>query len=340
VPSINFLASSVLQIVRESAKEHPNRMDSWIDAKTSASMVYKDAMPPWIVEFDNGVTLNGAMPYARIEGYRPLTLDLYLPPSPRRSSPSPLLIYIHGGGWRRGDSHRSGVFSDFPRLLAEIAARGYAVASINYRLSAEARWPGQLEDAKAALNYLAEIAEDLQIDTTNTYVWGVSAGAQIAASLGNPWTDGNSPAAEPGGRAVTIQAVAVWYGVFCFQTLPYQAQLLGLSLPQHELAPESQLLRYLPDSSDVPKGASPALEVSNETAPTLILVGRKDEKVPYLQSIQLAHALAAANVPHQLTVYPDVGHSFICEQDSTITHKTNLEALNTTIQFFDARAFD
>ncbi|WP_425930291.1 alpha/beta hydrolase fold domain-containing protein [Pseudomonas sp. NyZ201] len=315
-------------------------MDSWIDAKTSASMVYKDAMPPWIVEFDNGVTLNGAMPYARIEGYRPLTLDLYLPPSPRRTSPSPLLIYIHGGGWRRGDSHRSGVFSDFPRLLAEIAARGYAVASINYRLSAEARWPAQLEDAKAALHYLAGMAEDLQIDTTNTYVWGVSAGAHIAASLGNPWTDRDSRAARPGPGALKVQAVAVWYGVFCLQTLQYQAERLGLSLPPQQLAPESQLLGYPPGSSDVPEGASPALEVSNESAPTLILVGEKDEKVPYLQSIQLKEALETANVPHHLIVYADVGHSFICHHDSAITHETNLNALNTTIQFFDARAFN
>jgi len=89
-----------------------------------------------------------------------------------------------------------------------------------------------------------------------------------------------------------------------------------------------------------PGSASPALEVSNETAPTLILVGEKDEKVPYLQSIQLKEALETANVSHHLIVYPDVGHSFICHHDSAITQETHLNALNTTIQFFDARAFN
>ncbi|WP_349975708.1 alpha/beta hydrolase [Pseudomonas sp. WHRI 8519] len=314
-------------------------MDSWITAKTSASMVYKDAMPPWTFEFDNGVTFIGALPYARIEGYRPLTLDLYLPPTPRRSSPSPLLVYIHGGGWRRGDSHRSGVFSDFPQLLSEIAARGYAVASINYRLSAEARWPAQFEDAKAALHCLSKMAEELRFDTGNTYVWGVSAGAHIAASLGNPWTYCNSPMVKQGCNTIKVQAIAAWYGVFCFQTLQSQAEVIGLPLTPHELAPEWQLLGNPPGSSDVPKGASPALEITSETAPTLILVGKEDEKVPYLQSVQLKEALEAANISHQLIVYPDVGHSFICTHDSSITRETNLQALNTTIQFFDAKAF-
>ncbi|HEX6012562.1 MAG TPA: alpha/beta hydrolase, partial [Geminicoccaceae bacterium] len=82
--------------------------------------------------------------------YRPLSLDLYLPPeaAERPTTGFPVVVFVHGGGWLGGDPRRSGPFVDFPGVLASIAARGYVVASIEYRLSGEATFPAQATIAR------------------------------------------------------------------------------------------------------------------------------------------------------------------------------------------------
>ena len=77
--------------------------------------------------------------YASPAGFRPVTLDLYLPA--QRRMPLPTIVFVHGGGWTGGHSRQAGAFENWPRVLASIAARGYVVASVNYRLSSEAVSP-------------------------------------------------------------------------------------------------------------------------------------------------------------------------------------------------------
>src|SRR5256885_1317013 len=116
-------------------------------------------------------------------GYRPLTLDLYLPGETVEPPPDgfPLVVFVHGGGWMGGDARRSGAFADFPGVLASLAARGYVVASVEYRLSGEATFPAAIQDVKAAIRRLRSDAAKYGIDPALAMTWGVSAGGPLPA---------------------------------------------------------------------------------------------------------------------------------------------------------------
>ncbi len=85
----------------------------------------------------------------------PLLLDLHLPAHP--VAPPPVVVWLHGGGWRRGDR------SFAPDLDRYFAARGYAMANVEYRLSGEALFPAQLEDVRAAVRWLRDYAERIRL---------------------------------------------------------------------------------------------------------------------------------------------------------------------------------
>src|SRR5580704_2478393 len=94
--------------------------------------------------------------YGEVPGYRPLELDLYLPEA---TGPLPVIVHVHGGGWRRGSRR-----VPLPRLGAGfydgLAAQGFAVAAIDYRLSGEARFPAGREDVRAAVRCVREHAAE------------------------------------------------------------------------------------------------------------------------------------------------------------------------------------
>ena len=92
--------------------------------------------------------------YGEVPGYRPLELDLYLP---EVDGPAPVIVHVHGGGWRRGSRR-----TPLPRLGAgfydSLAGQGFAVAAIDYRLSGEARFPAPLKDVRAAVGWVGDHA--------------------------------------------------------------------------------------------------------------------------------------------------------------------------------------
>src|SRR3954463_14092261 len=110
--------------------------------------------------------------YAR-KATGPLLLDLHLPARP--VAVAPVVVWLHGGGWRKGDR------SFAPDLDRYFAARGYAMANVEYRLSGEALFPAQLEDVRAAVRWLREAAGDLGVDASAIALWGSSAGGHLAA---------------------------------------------------------------------------------------------------------------------------------------------------------------
>ena len=158
---------------RRLSKPPPNPRPRRISAKP------KDY--PQTVTFPGGVTMT-EMTYGTPQGFRPLTLDLYQPQG--KSDPRPVLVFIHGGNWVGGDSRHDSPFGDFPGLLASIAARGYVVASVNYRLAGEAHFPAAVIDVKTAIRYLRDHAGDYNLDGTRFAAWGVSAGGHLAAMIG------------------------------------------------------------------------------------------------------------------------------------------------------------
>ena len=107
-------------------------------------------------------------------GHARQKLDLYLPKS---DGPLPLVIWIHGGGWRQGTKG-----GNLPAL--RLARRGYAVASLDYRLSGDAKFPAQIEDCKAAVRWLRAHVKKYNLNPDRFGAWGSSAGGHLVALLG------------------------------------------------------------------------------------------------------------------------------------------------------------
>src|SRR6185295_4740813 len=120
-----------------------------MEPPTGAKPVLEEPYPERRTQFPGGVIGLADLTYESLAGFRPLRLDLYRPAS--TSTPHPLVLYIHGGGWTSGHTRHSGAFENWPAVLAAIAARGYVIASVEYRLSGEAPFPAAIQDVKAAI---------------------------------------------------------------------------------------------------------------------------------------------------------------------------------------------
>ena len=209
-------------------------------------------------------------------------LDLYLPPR----GPAPVVVFLHGGGWSHGDK--------WPCPAQPLAAAGFAVASVNYRLSTVARFPAQLDDARRAVRWLRANAAGHRIDAGRVGVWGISAGGHLAALLG-------------GEREV--RAVCDWFGPTDLSHFAADARAAGLTTkPQWPLLIASLFGGPIEDHADLVRQADPTRAVSAASPPFLILHGDRDEWVPVGQSKRLADALAAAGADHTFTVVRGGGH--------------------------------
>src|SRR4051812_4543175 len=108
-------------------------------------------------------------------GHERQRLDLYVPE--RADNPLPVIVWVHGGAWLAGSKEGGGPALPF-------VGKGYAVASVNYRLSQHATFPAQIEDCKAAIRWLRAHAETYHLDPDHIGVWGASAGGHLVALLG------------------------------------------------------------------------------------------------------------------------------------------------------------
>jgi acetyl esterase/lipase len=292
----------------------------------AAAPVLGDHYPDRTTAFPGGVTGHADVVYAVIPGYRPLILDLYVPV--RSSSPRPLVIYIHGGGWVSGHTRQAGAISDFPRTLASLASEGFVVASLEYRLSGEAPFPAQLQDVRAAIRFLRANAARYGIDSARVGIWGGSAGGHLAAlaalSCGAPGID-TTP--QPAGSEC-VQAAVTWYGVFDF------APLIG----RGEGAPSALLgcREAAACPADRIAAVSPLTYLDRGDPPFLLIHGTSDHTVPIAQSEEALARMRAAGVPVEHIFIPDVDHSFIGATPAA-TRAATLEALNATFDFFHRR---
>ena len=114
--------------------------------------------------------------YGEVLGYRPLELDLYLP---QADGPVPVIVYVHGGGWLRGSRRDPPPLVDAD-FYDQIAAQGFAVAAIDYRLSGEAPFPAPLKDVRHAVRWIRDHAASYGLDADRVFLWGDSAGGHLA----------------------------------------------------------------------------------------------------------------------------------------------------------------
>ena len=263
---------------------------------------------PHPVELPGGIgSLRRAVEYAAPPGYRPVLLDLYTPPG----EPAPVVLFLHGGGWRLGTrsvfcpTWRDWHPDPFERLVAE----GFAVASVDYRLSGEAVFPAQLQDVTAALRWLRTRADELGVDAERVVAWGESAGGHLAALLG--LTAGRSDLDDlAGGDPVApVAGVVDWYGPANLLTLQDQARADAIARSDAPDSRESLLIgAALPEAPGLARQASPVTYVHAAAPPFHLAHGADDRFVPAGQSRELAAALRAAGVAVDLTIVPGADH--------------------------------
>jgi acetyl esterase/lipase len=316
-----------------------------ITADIAGKTVREDVFPKSTVRFPGGVVARPDIEYANLTGFRPLLLDLYVQePSP---SPRPLVIWIHGGGWNRGDSRTSGAYADFPAVLASLAARGYVVASVNYRLSGEAKFPAAVQDVKAAVRYLRTNAGRYGIDPARVILWGGSAGGHLAAlaaascgvaAFEPAESTGRLPKSEAGKSAAPpvsdcVQGAVVWYGFSDFAA--YAAQRKAESPDAKLLSGLGEFLGCEPaDCPAVAARASPASYVGSATPPMLLIHGQADRTAPVEQAQELAALLKTAGRPVETLLLPEIDHGFIGTSPPA-TRDASLLALRRSFDFID-----
>jgi acetyl esterase/lipase len=239
------------------------------------------------------------IPYVA-DGHERQKLDLYIPPG---ASNAPLVVWIHGGGWQNGGKDRT------PAL--PLLEKGFAVASINYRLSSHAVFPAQIEDCKAAVRWLRAHAKKHHIDPERIGVWGASAGGHLVALLG---VTGDVKEFDTGERTEVssrVQAVADFFGPAELFTMQQQSRPGGPINHDAPDAPEAKLIGgALPDNKAKADKASPITYVSKGDAPILIVHGDQDPLVPLQQSVDFHAKLKKAGVDAELLVMKGAGHGF------------------------------
>ncbi|HWD66768.1 MAG TPA: alpha/beta hydrolase [Caulobacteraceae bacterium] len=285
--------------------------------------------------------------YSHPEGYRELTVDLYLPPqkSARPATGYPLVVYIHGGAWLAGNRRLNRPFVDFPGVLALLAARGYAVASVEYRLSGEARFPAQIQDVKGAISWLRSRSTNYGIDPARVMTWGVSAGGYLAGlaavscgvtAFEPPATPASEVTAPAPKTSECLKGAVSWYGLFDFATMAAQARN-GSAISRDDAgAPEWRLLGCFATGCTAGQiaAASPVTYVDRHTPPMLLIAGDQDKLIPFQQTLDMADRLKAAGVSHRLVVVRGADHSLI-GQTLDQTREANLSALDQTFRFMD-----
>lgn len=216
-------------------------------------------------------------------GGHQLRMDLYVP---RSAKPAPVVLWIFGGGWRFGSK-------GYHVNVRDLTSVGIAVASIQYRTSRTAVYPAQLDDCRAAAQWLRANGTRYGIDATRMGASGESAGGQLAALL-----------AATEGRSRIRSVCAIYPATDLIDLGRLYAKPGKLSLIEKLLGgPIEQKLNLAAD-------ASPIDHVSPALPPFLIIHGARDRIVPLQQSERFFMALAEAGVEAQFIVVPDKGHWF------------------------------
>lgn len=238
-----------------------------------------------------------------------LTLDI-VRPKIQPKEPMPVVVFIHGGGWQKGDK-QGGIAKLIP-----LVRKGYFGTTINYRLTDIAPFPAQIEDCKCAIRWVRAHAKEYNLDADHIGVWGGSAGGHLVALLG---TSGGVKALEGKGgwpdQSSKVQAVADYFGPTDFPYWAEEVQKKGFTLEQLEAQHAGGAITKLlggPWSKklDVAKQASPITYIDKHDPPVFIGHGENDQLVPISQSQVFYDALKKAGVDATFHIVKGQGHGF------------------------------
>lgn len=247
-------------------------------------------------------------------GKEKLMLDLALP---KGKGPFPLVVCIHGGGWRSGKRQQ------LTLLTKMLARKGFAAATISYRLAPKHKFPAQIEDCKAAIRFLRANAKKYHFNPKRVGVVGFSAGAHLACLLGaadrKAGLEGNGGNGDQSSR---VQAVVSFFGPTDFIKRTWNADV-----------EKQYLIPFLGDTYEKATKkyiqASPLKYVSKDDPPFLFIHGDKDKLVGIYHSKIMAKKLKKVGVPARLEVVEGAGHGWL--------GLNLIRSLNQTIEFFEEK---
>ena len=233
--------------------------------------------------------------YATVEG-KPLALDLYLPAAPQ---PPPLVVYVHGGAWTTGSK------AQYPAFLVE---HGFAVASLDFRSSTEARFPANVHDIKAGIRFLRAKAVQYGYRVDRIAIAGASSGGHLAALVGA--TNGNKELEGAEGDHLkdssAVQAVVSYFGASDLTTILAQSTPAGLEVRAPAL---QRLLGASPDAvPELTRLASPVFHIDAQSPPIFLLHGDQDTQMPVNQALELQSVYESAGRPVEVLFLHGVGH--------------------------------
>ena len=269
----------------------------------------------------------------------PLLLDLYLPAEGSPQGPVPAVVHFHGGGWRMGERSSLGPVTDAFALMPfeRLAAAGFVVVSADYRLSSQAVFPAQLEDATAAVSWLRTHAAQYNVDPGRIFTWGDSAGGHLACLVGLgahvPGSDGSGTAAS---GANAVAAVASWYAPTDLVRMGSQALPDAVATADDPGSREALLLGAQPaDAPDRAAAASPLSYAGGQAPPFFLAHGTADRFVPPAQATTFAAALETAGADVELLLIEGADHMWLLPDKSPAAAQKVLDA---TIDFFRRHA--
>ena len=218
-------------------------------------------------------------------------LDLYVPRG--ATGPTPVLMYIHGGGWV-GGTKESNVLRILPYL-----EMGWAVANVEYRLGAVARAPAAVEDGLCALRWVIRNAEQYNLDTSRIVTTGNSAGGHLALTTGMIPASAGLDLECPGSEELRVAAIINWYGITEVGDL-----LDGPNIKSYAV----EWMGSLEDRFEIAERVSPMTYVRAGLPPTLTIHGDADPTVPYQHALALHEKLDEVGVPNELHTVPGGRH--------------------------------
>jgi acetyl esterase/lipase len=219
-----------------------------------------------------------------------LKLNLFAPKTSAKALA--LVVMVHGGCWVSGGR------ADYNAYGVKLAELGYAAATVDYRLSDQARYPAALDDVRSAVQWLKDHAKDYNIDPDRIALLGDSAGGHLVELTG--YAANTATPQHPAGVGPKLKAIVSFYG------------WSDLTVPTVRDPYWNEVFfgKKYEDAPDLYKEASPITHIGRQSPPTLLLQGTIDAIVPMSQSVAVAEKLGANGVPYIYVPVKGEFHAF------------------------------
>lgn len=220
-----------------------------------------------------------------------LKLDVWYPRD--NATPTPTLVYIHGGGWIFG-SKEGAVYQFLPFL-----EKGWRVVNVEYRMAGNSLAPGAVEDTRCALRWIFRNAKQYNFDTSKIVLTGHSAGGHLSliTAMLPKGTDLDNRCY--GDEDLRVAAVVNWYGITDVNDLIQGANLKNYAV---------MWMGSQSNAAEIARKVSPLTYVREGLPPVITIHGDKDDVVPYAHATRLRDALDKARVPNRLYTVRGGGH--------------------------------